>query len=281
MSDTRSRIVAAVRPWVRRGQYVFADALDRLKPQRDEVGLPPKTLQRLNGSRDFDEMGRAIAIDVAACTGMGKGSRVLDVGCGVGRFAIPCAEIIGPGGTYDGIEVVGEAVSWCRRRVTPIHPNIRFHRADVYSHHYNRSGSQQAADYRFPFDEGSFDVIVVTSVFTHLGADATENYLSECARVLDEHGRLFATFFLIDEYSRSAIESRKSTIEFFEAGDGSFVKDHDDPGAAVAHDLDWVTTQVLANGLAIDGEPRWGTWNSRPGATRQQDVLIAEKRQPD
>lgn len=67
--------------------------------------------------------------------GLTAGEDVLDVGCGSGRVALPLISILGPDGSYEGFDVVPEAVAWSRRRITAAHPNFRFQLADVHSDH--------------------------------------------------------------------------------------------------------------------------------------------------
>ncbi len=44
----------------------------------------------------------------------------------------------------------------------------------------------------------SFDLIIATSIFTHLQPGAAQNYIFQCARFLETGGRLFATFYLLE-----------------------------------------------------------------------------------
>ena len=85
-------------------------------------------------------------------------------------------------GGYDGVEIHPEAVEWCQRAITPLHPTFRFHRADLVSPAYNPHGLVPASEYRFPFPDQSFDFIFLASVFTHMLPDAVEHYLREIGR---------------------------------------------------------------------------------------------------
>ena len=205
-SRLRSWAVPLVKPHVRRVQFRLAEMTSRSEPSGvDGIPLPPGPLRRLNGHRDFMTMGRGIVADLVRHAGVGPGDDVLDVGCGSGRVAIPLIETLGPDGSYEGFDVVPEAVGWCSRTITPVYPNFRFQVADVYSHHYHRKGTQAAEDYVFPFHDDRFQVVFLTSIFTHLGAAPTERYLRECGRVLRSGGRIFATFFLVDDVAAAAI----------------------------------------------------------------------------
>ena len=98
--------------------------------------------------------------------GLRSNHRVLDIGSGIGNLAVSLIGYLQ--GTYDGVEVHEEAVAWCRRAITPHHPTFRFHHADLTSGAYNPGCEHaQAAGYRFPFPDRSFDVIFLGSVYTH------------------------------------------------------------------------------------------------------------------
>src|SRR5262245_64937286 len=63
-----------------------------------------KSLERMN--RFQEPEARALIADLA----LPAGSRGLDVGCGVGLYALWLAEAVGPGGTVVGIETSAERV---------------------------------------------------------------------------------------------------------------------------------------------------------------------------
>ena len=272
----RAWVSPIVKPPLRRVRYRIADLVDRRRTRGSDQLLPPPSLRALNGPEEFLAMGRSIAGDVAAQTGLHPGADVLDAGCGSGRVALGLLDHIGPEGSYEGFDIVPEAVAWCQRRITAARPNFRFQVADVYNHHYHRKGGQQADHYRFPYDDGSFDVVLLTSIFTHLGAGATERYLRESARVLRPNGRLYASFFLIDEVAREAIAAGAADIGFVSMADGALTANPRDPDAAVAHDESTIRDVLASAGLEVRVDPLRGNWSGRD-TTRRQDVIIAVK----
>jgi SAM-dependent methyltransferase len=179
-------------------RYLFAAYIDlRLfvtgKAERD---LPPLRLRDV-GQGDFRAIGDGLA-SLLVRHGLGSDHRVLDIGCGVGRVAIPLTRVLSSRGSYEGLDIVKRWIRWCRRNITSRHPNFRFTHASIYNSHYNRSGVP-AAEFRFPYDDASFDFAFATSVFTHLDIDAAKHYLREAHRVLKPGGVLVATFFLWDD----------------------------------------------------------------------------------
>jgi SAM-dependent methyltransferase len=279
----RRRASAMLRPVIgpplRRVRYRFAMLLDRFRPASvDGVPIPPKVLRRLSGPQGFLETGRLVAKALVTRAGLGEDDAVLEVGCGSGRVALALLDVVGPDGSYDGIDIVPEAVAWCQRRITPIRPTFAFHLADVHNDHYHRRGSTAAEEYRYPFVGERFDLVFLSSVFTHLGTAPTRRYILEAARVLRPGGRFLATFFLLDEIAAAAMHAVDSRYRFESQADGSFTLDHRDPDAAVAHPFASVTAMLAEGGLELVQAPWWGGWSGREDTVGGfQDLLLAVK----
>ncbi|HTL28058.1 MAG TPA: class I SAM-dependent methyltransferase [Tepidisphaeraceae bacterium] len=99
--------------------------------------------------------------------------RVLDWGCGCGRLAshfltLPQVEV-------DGCDIDGEAVGWCKENL----PEGRFVKSDLWP--------------PLPYDDGTFDLIIAFSVFSHLDRNAQAKWLAELKRVLAPGGLLLAS----------------------------------------------------------------------------------------
>jgi SAM-dependent methyltransferase len=197
---------------------------------------------------------------------------VLDVGSGIGRIAVGLTDYLQ--GRYEGFDVVGKGVEWSQREITPRYPNFHFQRADVFNKRYNRGGRWRANEYRFPYDDDSFDFAILTSVFTHLLPADAEHYLHEVGRVLRPDGTCFGTFFLLDDETRRSITEGRSTPSFHIEGDGYRTIRKGNPEAAVAQPLTDVRRWFEAAGLPnITIHP--GSWSGRPDWTSYQDIVIA------
>jgi ubiquinone/menaquinone biosynthesis C-methylase UbiE len=98
------------------------------------------------------------------------GDRVLDVGCGEGRF---CAELAAAGAVPVGVEVAETALTRAREQ----HPDLTFELV--------------AQDGPLPFADGTFDCVWASEVLEHV-AD-TARWLSEVRRVLRPRGGLLVT----------------------------------------------------------------------------------------
>ena len=159
--------------------------------------------------RDFRAAGDEFRELLVSLGGLRPDDDVLDVGSGVGRIAVGLTDWLR--GRYEGIDVVRRGVEWCQQAITPRYPNFHFQVADLYNRHYNPVGRVPASDYRFPFEDQSFDFVVLTSVFTHLLPADRDNYISEIARVLRPKGRCFATFFLLNEEARQSLRDGRGS----------------------------------------------------------------------
>ena len=203
---------------------------------------------------------------------------MLDVGCGVGRMAIPLMRYLDHAGRYEGFDIVANGVAWCQENITPHHPNFRFHLADVFNRHYHPQGKYEAAEYRFPYDDHTFDFVFLTSVFTHMLPQDLEHYMAEIVRVLKPQGRCFITYFLLNAESLSLLAEKKSSIDFAYRGDGYRTIDRQIPEAAVAYDEAVIRQLYHRNGLHIHEPIRYGAWCERENPFHYQDIVIASKK---
>jgi SAM-dependent methyltransferase len=197
---------------------------------------------------------------------------VLDVGSGVGRVAVGLTGWLQ--GRYEGIDVVRRGIEWCEREITPRFPNFHFQVADLYNRHYNPVGRVSASEYRFPFEDRSFDFVVLTSVFTHLLPPARDNYISEIARVLRPTGRCFATFFLLDDKATRSVQEGRDSVNFRFQRPGYWTNNQRIPEAAVAYGEVDVREEFESNGLQL-ALVRYGRWSGRDDGVGFQDIVVA------
>ena len=202
---------------------------------------------------------------------------VLDVGSGIGRMAAPLTRYLSARGSYTGFDIVRSGVEWCQGNMTPRYPNFRFIHSDVINQHYNPSGTVRAAEYVFPFDDGSFDFVFLTSVFTHMLPPDLENYLSEIARVMKRGGRCLITFFLMNEESGAGILAGRSIRHFTSLSPFCYTTDPANPEAAIAFDEAYIRSIFSARELAIDDPIRYGSWSGRRSSLSFQDIVVGVK----
>jgi SAM-dependent methyltransferase len=122
-------------------------------------------------------------------------SRVLDVGCGLGRLPIGILRIIGEI-DYTGIDVDKISINWCNRFIGKYHPTFKFRHLSVYNERYNEKGTKIDKDFRFDFADSSVDIIYLFSVFSHTTEEDMRIYLKEFDRILRGNGFIFFTTFV-------------------------------------------------------------------------------------
>lgn len=145
------------------------------------TGLPPARLRRrvsgTSSRAEFLAAGQRATASLLDAYGKidaqpGRPS-VLDFGCGCGRVARHLLERF-PEIAFAGVDVDADAIAWCTA-------NLR-------------------GDYRtiapappIPFEDSSFDVVYVVSVFTHLDETGQDAWLAELHRLLRPDGVLLAS----------------------------------------------------------------------------------------
>jgi len=162
--------------------------------------LPSKNLRfggvHFQDHEAFLSAGENDARKLQKWCGLKNDSRILDIGCGTGRLAIGIASILGSVRNYQGVDVSETAIDWCARNITPRHSAFRFLWINTKNERYNPSGKSVATTFRFPFDDTSFDVIHLYSVFSHMRSQDIRTYLQEFRRLLAPHGAVFLTAFV-------------------------------------------------------------------------------------
>lgn len=239
----------------------------------DRELLPPEHLHFV-GRGDFAKTGNTFFRFLTDIGGLKADDAVLDVGCGVGRIAIPLTGYLRK--RYEGFDVVPEGIEWCQENITPRYPNFHFQLADIHNNRYNPEGEFRASEYMFPYEDESFDFVFLASVFTHMFPADMENYLSEVSRVLKRDGRCLITYFLLNGESRAAIEAGKSNFPFRFQLEGCVTANPRNPEAAIAYEE--ITVRNLNAEAGLDtASINFGRWSGRHGFTGQ-DIVVAVKR---
>jgi SAM-dependent methyltransferase len=256
---------------VQRARGALADAHARSRGRQDPE-IPPRRLQAAVGEGDYRGVGEEFHRHFVELGGLEPQHDVLDVGSGSGRMALPLAGWLS--GRYEGFDVSPEGIEWCRRTIAAHHPNFRFQVADLHSERYNPGGQVAAEQYRFPYEDAAFDFAFLTSVFTHLPHPAVDNYLHELARVLRPGGRVFATYFLVNDETERLM-----------GGHGQFgvdlgthlVVDERVPERAVAFREEVVRAMHERAGLPIEAVHP-GSWCGRDRYVSLQDITVSVRR---
>jgi ubiquinone/menaquinone biosynthesis C-methylase UbiE len=202
---------------------------------------PPRRLSLLYGDdEDSAQLGRL------RHRGLKPYHKVLDVGCGAGRMAIPLTTYLdkAQGGSYDGFDIVPHGIKFCQRRITPKFPHFQFQQADIHNRFYNPKGRYKASEYRFPFNDNIFDMVYLTSVFTHMHTQEVKHYMSEINRVLKPGGKSFITYFLLNDETKNLMMSKVSYFNFcYQIDERCYTADPNVPEAVVAYDDTYILEQ--------------------------------------
>lgn len=258
----------------RKAGYFFVDVFESAFGLRDEL-TPPRS-KIFIGNGDFKMIGDEFLQHFIGKAGLKPADKILDVGCGIGRMAVPLTRYVKEG-SYEGIDIVSDGIDWCTKKITPKFPAFKFQQADVHSERYNPKGKYKASEYKFPFEDESFDFVFLTSVFTHMLPQDVDNYLSEISRVLKRDGKCLITYFLLNQESKEQIRQKRGLYSFQHAL-GDCKVEHDDlPEDAVAFEEDYVRNLHGKHGLNVVDPIHYGSWCGRSAFLSFQDIVVAAK----
>jgi cyclopropane fatty-acyl-phospholipid synthase-like methyltransferase len=284
------------------GMYDLYEDTFQLRPSL----IPPRGLnyndffakRRTAYLEDFQATGKGAAEILKTETGMKPGSKVIDLGSGLGRLARPLVDYLKDGGSYAGYDIVIPAVQWCRKSYAA-HSNFAFHvipTQDTTNHYAamdprfqkilggeNIHNGPVNPDHIFHEADASVDQVFSFSVFTHLFEQQVVEYLKETYRVLKPGACSYHTTFLVDARSQAAIHEGRATHRFpFEKPAGTFFDSEEFPlntvGYATRKALDlYVQAGFSRENLRII----LGSWSDqtlKSGSRYYQDAIVATKR---
>jgi len=233
------------------------------------------------GPGNFAESSASHMRNLSAVCGLRPGLRILEIGCGIGRDAIPLSESLGEDTQYIGVDVIADSIRWCSENITRRHPNFRFVHQNIRDELHNPQGADELTAARLPVVDGWADLIILQSVFTHMLPDGMRHYLREFRRVLRPGGLVYATVFVADERTLEVARSTNLTEWnlFFghPVGEGVWVNDPEHPTGAVAYREEVLEASASAAGLEAVGPIRRGSWSgAHPMPVDGQDVLVMQ-----
>jgi SAM-dependent methyltransferase len=226
-------------------------------------------LSALSQTPHFQQVGQSFVRLLIQTTGLQRNERVLEVGCGLGRIAIPLAEYLTEG-TYEGFDILEGEIKWAQKNISSKHPHFHFQHVTLYNKYYSVTEQVKAANFRFPYPDNHFDVVYLCSVFTHMLREDMEHYQSEIARVLKPGGRYLSTYFLL-----TPLRYEKGGLEHFPyLANGCRLRSEEFPEWEVAYEEKDIRELYVKNGLLIKEVQ---SYEGREGG---HDVIYAVKQSP-
>jgi len=256
----------------------YYESKDSVRRVFGELVPPRKYRILMGGDKNFDAVGKQFFNYFVELGNLKPHESVLDVGCGVGRMAIPLTRYLSAQGEYCGFDINREAIQWCRKNITPRFPNFNFELSDSYNTMYNPAGRCQDTSYIFPYSDKKFDFIFLTSVFTHMLPAGVEHYFSEIARVIKPGGTTMITYFILNEESKALMKQGLAAKDFKHPVESCFAANAAVPEHAIAYNEKAVLDLYEKYRFDLSGPIRYG---SRPGRTSHlsfQDLVLATKR---
>lgn len=265
----------SLRFFIRRLYYLPSDTLDAVRGHRDPL-VPPRGMIFI-GPGDYKKIGHHYLQVFREKCALKPNHHVLDVGCGIGRIAGPLTTYISHEGSYDGFDIVASGIEWCQKNIQARFPNFKFLYTPLKNDLYNLNTSQAAQSFKFPYPDGQFDLVVLTSVFTHMMPADMEHYIAEISRVLKPGGRCLATYFILNPASEKYMSTRPEFRFEHSYGDYSLM-DPKVKEANTAFQETYLERVIASNGLRID-QKLYGFWSGRPKAESFdfQDTMILQK----
>lgn len=264
----------SLRLFARRMYYLPVDIFDSVTGRRP-AGVPPRG-KIFIGPGDYVKLGEKFLRYFIEIGGLKPDHAVLDIGCGIGRMALPLTTYLNQNGSYDGFDIVKSGIDWCNKNIAGKYPNFRFQYTGMYNQLYNTSDKVDASNFIFPYENNKFDFIFLTSVFTHMMPAEVEHYMKEIGRVMKPGAKCLISAFIINCESEDLM-IKKPTHMNFPVNKG-FYRLHSAQveTANVAYDEEWFLEKLEKGGLKLD-EIKYGEWCGRSEYFDYQDLLICSK----
>lgn len=239
----------------------------------------PEEIELKGLRNNFDSFGEYVIKKLEFFNSINPASKILDIGCGNGRVSMPMAKYLHEDTEYFGMDISKERIDWLKENVTSRYPNIKFVYTDLYNKMYNIDGKIKAKDYRFPFEDNSFDLVLLFSVFTHMLPEDVENYMKEVYRVLKKGGKCWITYFLINPYAKELIDEGSCRRRFTHEEGIYMTSSKDRHESMVGYKENYIYDLYKKVGFK-DLWVKYGQWREadfKGNSKISQDVITAEK----
>jgi SAM-dependent methyltransferase len=239
----KSRVPKGVKAMARPVYWRLSDAAAKSKG----TFTPPRRLaSQVPG--DFVSVGREFLGYFRNLAQLRPEQRVLDIGCGPGRMAIPLTAYLSQEGSYEGVDDWSEAVEWCSKNITPRFGNFGFRSLEDA----HPGGADSGGVAKFPYEDGTFDFAILCAI-SRLDTATFRSYVTEAGRLLRPGGMFLGTCYLSDGDSPHP-----------ELADRVHLSETD------------LREDLGSKGLRVEAVYR-GSWNDNPNPLSYQDIVVAKK----
>src|SRR3972149_7366063 len=126
------------------------------------------------------------------------------------------------------------------------------------------------SDQRSPCKNNEFDIVFMSSVFTHMTPPGLRNYICEIYSVLKPNGILMCAFHLTKDLSQlvtNYVDVRPDSMDskYYKVADVNI------PEINVAYDENYILNLFKNANLSLIGTPYFGKWNNRENHLSWQD----------
>lgn len=265
----------SIRFLLRRLFYLPVDLKNWITGKDDKL-TPPKG-KIFIGSGDFKLQGQRLLNLLINQGELMPHNRVLDVGCGIGRLAVPLTKYLHDEGSYEGFDIVKSGIDWCNSRINKTFPNFKFIHINLKNDLYNLKTSNEAKNFVFPYNECDFDLVFLFSVFSHMIPADVDNYLKQIHRVLKDGAICIATFFILNEESQVLMKENDG-LQFKHDMETYALLDKNVKEANVAYKEKFLFQMIENNNLKIE-RVNYGYWSgrSKDDCVDFQDTLVLRK----
>ena len=270
-----------MRLWRQFKYVVIAPVIDltiRLAPNYFSADKPPEWINYA-GAGNYESIGDDIVRLLEEQARLKSSLKLVEVGCGIGRVAMALTRHYGDQIHYVGFDVVRFGITWCREKISKLHPRYQFHYADIYNDMYNPMGRLAASSFVFPVPNADCDLCFHSSVFTHMLADDVAHYLQETTRILKPGGVCLFSCFLYDQRHDAVMSKSQGSIDFSYRHGDAWVHNKTEPCVAVAYTRSDMKRMIASAGLCLENIID-GYWNDPyPKSARQHQDFILVRRE--
>jgi SAM-dependent methyltransferase len=255
------------------------NTLKRLTIANKFIPVPPNPRNFVGGDADDFIWHGLGQVELLWSKGLLQSHSVLELGCGIGRLALPLTQYLDNSGFYFGIDINLGGVAWCHENITQRYTNFHFAVVNARNENYGHPheyGRKSFVSAEIPLPTGrTFDFIVAFSLFTHLLWDDVQRYFALISERLKPDGLLVSSWFLIDKEARKGIAEGSALFAFDISGTGpTHLIANSGYSNAIAHDEIGLMDLAASSGLAPESVNKFPWRQGEVG----QDTLVWRKR---